>query len=125
MKTRLDEMREHAQKFHEDHPEVWDKFKEFTFDRIKQGYKNYSVYTVMERIRWDLSNVGGDGITEIKINNNIRPFYARRFMAMYPEHDGFFRIRVQKSAEKPAKGFEMNPTLVGEKTDLNMGDCNA
>ena len=112
MKTRLDELREQAQQFHEDHPEVWEKFKEFTFDRINQGYKNYSVYTIMERIRWDMGQTGGDGITEFKINNNIWPFYARRFMKMYPEYEGFFRVREQVSAQQPANGFELTPDNV-------------
>ena len=80
MKTRYDEMLEQANQYHTDHPEVWDAFVQFTFDRIKKGYKNYSVYSIMERIRWDMGNVGGDGITEFKIGNNHRPFYARWFM---------------------------------------------
>ena len=112
MKTRHDELREQAEKFHKEHPEVWDKFEEFTFDRIKKGYKNYSVYSIMERIRWDLSNIGGDGITEFKLNNNIRPFYARRFMNKYPEHNGFFRVREQISKNAPASGLEMTPDMV-------------
>ena len=112
MKTRLDELQEQANQFHQDHPEVWDKFLEFTFDRINKGYKNYSVYTVMERIRWDLSNVGGNGIVEFKINNNIRPFYARRFMKMWPKYEGFFRVREQKSASRPANGLQMTPDMV-------------
>tara|TARA_R110000823_G_scaffold73246_2_gene168824 strand:- start:505 stop:849 length:345 start_codon:yes stop_codon:yes gene_type:complete len=114
MLTRLDELRHQAEKFHMEHPEVWDMFEEFTFDRIHNGYRNYSVYTVMERIRWDLGNIGGDGTSEFKINNNIHPFYARRFMKMYPEHDGFFRIRLQKSANRPANGFNPTPEQVSK-----------
>jgi hypothetical protein len=111
MKTRLDELKEQAQKFHNDHPEVWEKFVTFTFDRIKKGYKNYSVYSIMERIRWEMDG-GGDGVFEFKINNNITPFYARRFMAMYPDYFGFFRIREQKSASKPATGMDVDPSMV-------------
>jgi hypothetical protein len=111
MKSRLDELKEQAQQFHKDHPEVWDNFVKFTFDRIQKGYKNYSVYSIMERIRWDMS-IGGDGLTEFKINNNIRPFYARRFMKLYPECSGFFRIREQKSACKPATGLNPTPRMV-------------
>lgn len=111
MKTRLDELKEQAQKFHNDHPEVWDNFVKFTFDRIQRGYKKYSVYSIMERIRWDMS-AGGDGLTEFKINNNIRPFYARRFMKLYPDYSGFFRIREQKSASAPATGLNATPGMV-------------
>ena len=34
--------------------------------------------------------MGGDGTTQFKINNNYAPYYSRRFMKMYPQHDGFF-----------------------------------
>jgi hypothetical protein len=111
MKTRLDELKEQAERFHNDHPEVWEKFVLFTFDRMKKGYKNYSVYSIMERIRWEMDG-GGDGVFEFKINNNITPFYARWFMGMYPEHSGFFRIREQKSLSKPATGMDATPSMV-------------
>ena len=97
METRHDQIKYQVEAFHKKHPEVWDLFVKFTFDRINRGFKNYSVNGIFERIRWDVGNVGGDGVTEFKIGNNHRPFYARRFMRMYPEHDGFFRTRIQKS----------------------------
>ncbi len=112
MKTRHDEMLEQAKKYHKDHPEVWDAFVDFTFDRIKKGYNNYSVYSIMERIRWDMGQIGGDGITEFKIGNNHRPFYARWFMEQYPEHAGFFRTRQQNSHMNPATGLDMKPDMV-------------
>ena len=112
MKTRHDEMLEQAKKYHAEHPEVWDAFVDFTFDRIKKGYNNYSVYSIMERIRWDMGQIGGDGITEFKIGNNHRPFYARWFMEQYPEHAGFFRTRQQKSHMNPATGLDMKPDMV-------------
>jgi hypothetical protein len=112
MKTRLQEMAEQADDFHKKHPEIWEKFVEFTFDRINRGYPNYSVKAIFERIRWDMGDVGGDGVTEFKVGNNHPPFYARRFMKMYPEHNGFFRTRVQKSAVMPATGMEAKPSMV-------------
>ena len=105
MRTRLEEMADEATAFHKKYPEVWDKFVEFTFDRVDKGYTNYSVKAIFERIRWDIANIGGDGVSEFKIGNNHPPFYARRFMKMYPEHEGFFRTRIQKSASEPAKGI--------------------
>jgi len=112
MKTRLQEMKEQAKAYDKKHPEVWEKFCEYSFDRISKGYRNYSVNAIFERIRWDLSNVGADGITAFKIGNNFRAFYARRFMKMYPEHEGFFRTRIQKSASMPATGMDATPSMV-------------
>ena len=40
MKTRLQEMAKQADDFHKKHPEIWEKFVEFTFDRINRGYSN-------------------------------------------------------------------------------------
>lgn len=111
MDTRLDQMKQAVIEYHRTHPEVWDLFVKYTFDRINQGFKNYSVNGVFERIRWHKGNVGGDGHSEFKIGNNHRPFYARRFMKMYPQHDGFFRTRIQKSAfDSPLGSGEVRPS---------------
>ena len=99
--SRLDEMREQVQRFHENNPDVWRLFCGFTFDRINLGFKNYSANAIFKRIRWE-KDVGGDGAVQFKLNNNYRAFYARRFMKAYPEHDGFFRTREQISEAKDA-----------------------
>jgi len=92
-------MREQVSAFHADHPEVWDLFVRFTMDRINKGFTNYSAKAIFERIRWEVDSVGADGKLEFKLNNNWPSFYARRFMRMYPQHDGFFRTRRQTSQE--------------------------
>ena len=101
--TRLEQMQKAVKEYHQKHPEVWDAFERFTFDRIERGFKNYSVKAIFERIRWDMNEVGGDGVNEFKIGNNHPTFYARRFMNMYPQHEGFFRTRTQISAFSPAR----------------------
>lgn len=108
MKTRYDEMLEVTNKFHTEHPEVWDWFCEFTFDRIKKGYKNYGAKGVFERIRWE-TTLGEDGKVMFKIGNNHTPFYARGFMLQYPQHAGFFRLREQKTHHMPTRGKELTP----------------
>ncbi len=109
--TRHDELEKQALEFHCKYPEVWDQFVEFTFNRINKGFKHYSVYSIMERIRWEMAE-GGDGETEFKINNNHSPFYSRWFMTEYPEHLGFFRTRVQKSQFNNPTGLEATPDMV-------------
>ena len=79
-------------------PQVWDYFVQFSFEKIKQGYKHYSAMGVWQRLRWELS-VGADGVSEFKINNNYVPYYARAFMKKYPQHDGFFRTREPHSGK--------------------------
>ena len=101
--TRREEMRKKCEEFHREHPEVWELFTRFAFDRIGKGFSNYGAKAIMERVRWE-TNVGGDGTTELKIGNNHTAFYSRRFAKMYPEHADFFRFRVQTSAYNPATG---------------------
>ena len=108
--NRRDEMARQCVDFHRKHPEVWDLFVTFTNEMIRRGFKNYSVNAIFERIRWE-KDAGGDGVESFKLNNNYRALYARRFMKMYPEHNGFFRTREQPSEEKPATGLpELTPS---------------
>ena len=102
MKTRHQELREACIAFHKAHPIGWALFVKFTFERIGLGFEHYSVNAIFERIRWETDQANVDGKTSFKLNNNYRPFYARRFHRMYPEHDGFFRLRHQISKEGPA-----------------------
>ena len=114
MKTRLDEILEEVDKYDEKYPNVWDRFVELTFDRINVGFKNYSVKAIIERIRWDMSEIGANGVTEFKISNNIAPIYSRKFMKIYPNHDGFFRTRIQTSTFERAKYSNATPDLSPE-----------
>ena len=84
-------------------------FVHFTQEIISKGYENYSVNAIFERIRWE-KDMGGDGSSQFKLNNNYRAFYARRFMNMFPEYRGFFRTRTLKSVDRPATGLpELGP----------------
>ena len=98
--SRRDEIAEQCDNFHKEHPEVWDLFVQFTNEMIERGFSNYSCKAIFERIRWE-KDAGGDGTTQFKLNNNYTALYARRFMKMYPEYEGFFRTREQPSSTKP------------------------
>lgn len=113
-KTRKEEMREQVEAFHQQHPIVWDLFKRFTFEVLRKGFKNYSVNAIFERIRWEQDVILGTSEhlkdARFKLNNNYRAFYARRFMAAYPQHDGFFRTRKQTSEDSRATNLpELTP----------------
>lgn len=105
MKTRHDEMREQCIEFHNQYPEVWQMFVDFTFQMISKGYKNYSAQSVIERIRWE-KDAGSDGTSAFKINNNFTAFYSRGFMRRYPQYNGFFRLRYQISNQSEATNRE-------------------
>lgn len=101
VKTRHNEMQEQFDAFHASHPEVWDLFQRFAFEQIAKGFRNYSSKGIFERIRWEVARPEPDP-ADFKLNNNYTAFYARWFMAKYPEHTGFFRVREQISHWEPA-----------------------
>jgi hypothetical protein len=116
--TRHDEMREQVQRFHGEHPEVWDLFVRFTQDRIASGFSNYAVKAIFERIRWEVDGAGGNARASFKLNNNYPAFYARRFMKIYPKHEGFFRTREQTSSRNAPSGLpELGPADYEEDHD--------
>jgi hypothetical protein len=104
IETRHDELQLAVKRYHIEHPKVWDLFCGFTFELINRGFKHGSAYAVFERIRWETDQADSDGVSTFKANNNYRPFYARRFMRVYTEHEGFFRLRHQTSKDTIAIG---------------------
>jgi hypothetical protein len=110
MNNRYEELKAAYEKFDREHPEVWKMFVQFTLDRIYRGFDNYSVNGVFERIRWECAEPSYTEGEEFKLNNNHRPFYARRFMEEYPRYDEFFRTRHQTSRDTfPTHMSELGP----------------
>ena len=97
--TRQDQIEEQAIDFITKHPKAWALFVSFTFEAINKGFETYSAYAICERMRWEMTFFS-EAPTEFKLNNNYRPYFARWFMAQYPEHKGFFRLRKLISTEK-------------------------
>jgi hypothetical protein len=76
-------------------PQIWDAFKEFAYQaKHVKGFKHYSANGIFELIRWHTPVKGGGNF---KISNNYRPDYARKMMEMYPEFEGFFRVKELKA----------------------------
>ena len=82
--------------FHKNNPRVYELFKQFTFEVINKGFRKWSADAVMHRVRWEASVITDD--PQFKINNNYVAFYARLFMAEYPQYQGFFETRKRLSA---------------------------
>ena len=84
--------------FHKKNPHIYELFKRFTMEIIRRGHEHYSSKAVFERIRWH-TDVETEGNEPFKMTNNYTPYYARLFMVMHPEHEGFFRTK-ELSEEK-------------------------
>ena len=102
--TRHEEIRRACQKFHVEHPEVWDLFVKFTLEKVALGYHHFGAKSVVERIRWETSAGGSE--PDLKFNDHYVPFYSRRFNRLHPHlGDGeFFRVREQTSHRMAATG---------------------
>ena len=109
--NRCEEIHLAVNNFHKEHPEVWELFVKFTFEKINSGHEYYGAKSVMERVRWETS---GGGIAP-KVNNNFVSFYARRFAEIYPDYSKFFRTRLQTSEYSLPKYTEDTPLGGWEK----------
>ena len=110
--NRLEQMRRDCQRFHNEHPQVWELFVQFTMELIDRGREHGSADEVMHRVRWETG--AGSDVEEFKINNNYVAFYARRFMKVHPEHEGFFRTRRQKSQGGSHVSFATDDSTASE-----------
>jgi len=102
-KKELQERKMKWWEWHKNNPQVYEKFKLYTFDAISSGRKNYSHWAIINRIRWnaEIETSGGD----FKISNDYICFYARLFHAQFPEYDGFFKLKPLKE-EKDIAVYE-------------------
>jgi len=81
------------EQYHNENDEIWTAFVHYTNLTIHKGFKNYGAKGIFELIRW---HSGATGTGTFKINNNYTADYARKFMEVYPKHEGFFRTKNRK-----------------------------
>jgi hypothetical protein len=84
------DLRKEFERFDAANPNVYALFKEFTFQAIAAGAKRFSAAAVFERLRWE-TMIKTQGAEPFKVRDAYRAFYSRKFMAEYPQYDGFFR----------------------------------
>lgn len=80
-----------ATRFHEDHPLVYAKVREYAFQAQAAGLTHFGIGAIFERVRWFCQvETHGD---EFKLNNNYRAFYVRLLMEREPRLRSFFETR--------------------------------
>ena len=83
------------EQYDNDNPQIWQAFVHYTIETVGKGFQYYGAKGIIELIRWHTpTTANGD---KFKINNNFAPDYARKFMATFPQHEGFFRLRAKQS----------------------------
>lgn len=80
--------------FDAEHPEVYEHFEKFALVVAKRR-EYYSAKCVFHRVRWETMVTGGD---DYKIDDGWISHYARKFMKLHPEHEGFFRTRLRRQS---------------------------
>lgn len=77
--------------FDRQNPQVYRHFMIFALEAIRAGHKRIGAKAVMERVRWEsaMQTIG----SLYKVNNSYVSYYARKFMADFPEHAAIFRTR--------------------------------
>ena len=83
-------MRKTFEQYHAENPEVYKDFEYYANATILKGFKHYGAKAIFELIRW---HRGTRATGEFKINNNYTCDYARLFMKLNPQYEGFFRTR--------------------------------
>jgi hypothetical protein len=77
------------------HPEVY-QYLLFLCDNLRRrGLKRYGISPLLELIRWEFRvNRGND---DFKIQNDFKPWYARKIAQENPEFAEFFEFRVMRA----------------------------
>jgi len=77
--------------YHKKNPHVYELVERFTLEIISHGFRNYSINSIFERIRWhtDVKTTGD----KFKVSNNHHAYYARYFMHNNPQYKDFFRTQ--------------------------------
>ncbi len=71
--------------------EIMDLFEGYALELIDAGWTRYSSDAILHRIRWHMHVEEGN--REFKCNDHWTSVLSRWFMAMYPQHEGFFETR--------------------------------
>ena len=77
--------------WHKANPEVWQYFEKFSLEAIQRGRKKISHWLIINRIRWEV-NIVTTG-EDFKISNDYIAFYARLWIALYPQYKDLFTIK--------------------------------
>lgn len=70
---------------------VWLEFEKMALNLIDKGHDHYSARTIVHVLRYQ-THVG-EFKSKYKINDHVSPMFARIFILIHPEHEGFFKIK--------------------------------
>ena len=78
--------------FHYQNPELWHWIDHFALEVARSGRQHFSIANIIERARLEtIIKTKGDHL--FKISNSHRAYYARLWMLIHPEYNGFFKTK--------------------------------
>lgn len=77
------------------HPEIYQAYCRLALDKIRAGAKRIGSKAIWEVLRWN-TPLREDG-SEFKLNNNLTPFFARKFQKDYPQYADRIETRRAKA----------------------------
>ncbi len=80
-------------RFHKDNPFILNMLIELALEYKNAGRKRLSMDLLLNKLRWDFDVQTKDDLSNLKINNNYRSYYARAVMEAEPRLKGFFKTR--------------------------------
>lgn len=85
--------KENFKRHDQDNPEIWALFEYYALG-VAQKRPYYSAKAIFHRVRWHTEIEENN--SDFKISDGWISHYARKFLAKYPEHEGFFRTTKRK-----------------------------
>ena len=90
-------IREGFMDFHKENPQIYREFKKQAFRAILNDKKKISAKLIINFIRWNHYLNTTD--ENFKINDAYQSYYARLFVAEFPEHESLFNFRKLRNEE--------------------------
>ena len=75
------------------HPRLLRQLYEISLRAKRKGYEHWSMDAAFHVLRWETAISTDD--EGLRVNNNYSAFAARDLMRIYPDLEGFFKLRKQ------------------------------
>ena len=85
-------------KFNDNNPKILELYLQFARKAMARGHRRYSVWGLMQIIRWHVDIVTED-VTGYKLRNDYAALYARLLVLKHPDElKGFFKFKAMKNS---------------------------
>lgn len=98
--NRQEQIQQEFEAFHKANPHVYANLEMLVNRAVRNGRKNWSINGAFEVMRWEMA-MPTKSPDNLKLGNNLRPYYARLFEERNPHLQGFFRTRRLVSEKSP------------------------